>query len=90
MSMKGLFFTVIGILNDIVINTLTYEDKAESSTNDYNNIEKYIYNLTDNELQDKLNKTKYHYYNIADNSRYTCERLLIQYCKDFKIFPKNL
>lgn len=89
--MKGIFFTVIGILNDIVVNTLTYENGAENnSAEDYNNIDKYIYNLTDDELQNKLDKTKYHYYNIDENGRYRCERLLIQYCKDFKIFPKNL
>ena len=89
--MKGLFFEVIGILNDIVVNTLTYKNETDNSfQEDYNNIDKYIYNLTDNELQNKLNKTKYHYYNITNNSRCTCEKLLIQYCKDFKIYPKNL
>lgn len=89
--MKSIFFTVVGILNDIVVNTLTYDNNANDDfKEDYNNIDKYIYNLSDDELENKLNKTKYHYYNIADNSRYTCEKLLIQYCKDFKIYPKNL
>lgn len=89
--MKGMFFTVIGILNDIVVNTLTYNNEADNSfKEDYNNIDKYIYNLTDYELQSKLDKTKYHYYSISENSRYTCEKLLIQYCKDFKIYPKDL
>lgn len=89
--MKGIFFTVVGILNDIVVNTLTYNNNANDDfKEDYNNIDKYIYNLSDDELESKLNRTKYHYYSIADNSRCTCEKLLIQYCKDFKIYPKNL
>lgn len=89
--MKGLFFIVTGILNEIIVNTLTYDNNANSNfKEDYNNIDKYIYNLTDDDLQSKLDKTKYHYYSIANNSRYTCEKLLIQYCKDFKIYPKDL
>ena len=90
--MKGIFFTVVGVLNEIIVNTLTYDNNNTNDDfkEDYNNIDKYIYNLSDDELENKLNKTKYHYYNIADNSRYTCEKLLIQYCKDFKIYPKNL
>ena len=89
--MKGLFFEVIGILNDIVVNTLTYKNETDNSfQEDYNNIDKYIYNLTDDDLQSKLDKTKYHYYSISGNSRNTCEKLLIQYCKDFKIYPKDL
>ena len=89
--MKGLFFIVTEILNEIIVNTLTYDNNANSNfKEDYNNVDKYIYNLTDDDLQSKLDKTKYHYYSIANNSRYTCEKLLIQYCKDFEIYPKDL
>ena len=47
--MKGMFFTVIGILNEIIVNTLTYDNNANSNfKEDYNNIDKYIIYQTTN------------------------------------------
>ena len=52
--MKGIFFTVIGVLNEILVNTLTYNSNTNNDfEEDYNNIDKYIYNLSDDELENK-------------------------------------
>lgn len=82
----SLLLDIIGCLNDILTNTLTCEGNADTSQG--NDLKedwyKQIHYSSDDEINRYLEKNGL-YYNIENDGRYKCEKILIDYFVDSNI-----
>lgn len=82
----SLLLAIMGCLNDILTNTLTCEGNADTSQG--NDLKedwyKQIHYSNDGEINRYLYKNGLHY-NIEDDGRYKCEKILIDYFVDKNI-----
>lgn len=82
----SLLLAIMGCLNDILTNTLTCEGNADTSQG--NNLKEDWYKQIHYSSDDEINRYLYKnglYYNIEDNGRYKCEKILIDYFVDSNI-----
>lgn len=82
----SLLLAIMGCLNDILTNTLTCEGNTDTSQG--NDLKedwyKQIRYSSDDEINRYLDKNGL-YYNIEDDGRYKCEKILIDYFVDRNI-----
>lgn len=82
----SLLLAIMGCLNDILTNTLTCEGNAD--TNQGNDLKEEWYKQIHYSSDDEINRYLYKnglYYNIEDDGRYKCEKILIDYFVDRNI-----
>ena len=85
----SMFWSLIGGLNNILINSLSCESDAHEGTNikessNENEWYKQLHYSSDNEIDRYLERNGL-YYNIEHDGRYKCEKILIDYFVDSNI-----